>query len=62
MKPMPEGYTCKTCGKFHPHPPYVYAHWDEGLEHVCINCGARHELFRGFVSLIEPGTIPKETT
>lgn len=48
---MPKGFKCE-CGKEHEFGAYVYAHWDIELFHTCDNCGARHEVFQGNVTLI----------
>jgi hypothetical protein len=46
----PKGYECQCCKKRHEFPLYVYAHWDEALEHTC-ECEARHEILRGKVRM-----------
>lgn len=43
---MARGYTCSSCGREHPYPAYVFAHWREILTHVC-ECGAKVEIILG---------------
>lgn len=47
MEECPKGYYCE-CGKYHEFPAWVYAHWDERLDHTC-ECGRRNSLFEGEV-------------
>lgn len=42
-KPIPNGFHCVTCNKWHPFSAYVYAHANVHLVHTC-DCGAKHEL------------------
>src|SRR5688500_19736899 len=41
----PDGFTCKGCGKFHAFKTYVYAHWNDRLNHTC-ECGITVQLVR----------------
>ena len=45
-KEGPKSFVCTRCGKEHAFALYVFAHWNNELEHKC-DCGARHAIQRG---------------
>lgn len=53
MRDSNKGFTCE-CGKEHAFGLYVAAHWNERMEHTC-ECGRHHEVFRGYVKLLQSG-------
>ena len=47
-----EGVTCwkcPNCDRVHALGPYVFAHWDDDLQHTC-DCGHKHSILRGNVT------------
>ena len=50
MAKLAKGYTCRKCKTEHKYPSYVYAHWDEVLDHTC-ECGAVHSIYQGSASM-----------
>lgn len=56
----PTGYTCQTCNTAHNYTAYVFAHWDEKLDHVCGTCGAKHTILRGVATPRQAGTMISE--
>lgn len=43
QRPLPKGFNCETCGKWHDFSMYVYAHTTVTLKHKC-DCGAEHKI------------------
>ena len=41
-----KSFICTRCGKEHEFALYVFAHWNDELEHKC-DCGARHAIRKG---------------
>lgn len=56
QKELENGFTCE-CGKWNPFALYVYAHWDEVLEHTC-KCNRKHSLYRGKIKLLRQKAKP----
>lgn len=44
---LAEGYDCTKCGQHHKFGSWIYAHWDENVNHVCLSCGTEHVIIRG---------------
>ena len=53
MGDEPKGFTCE-CGEPHVYGVYVYAHWQEDLVHTCEKCSAKHNIRRGYATLVQP--------
>lgn len=49
MSKLPSSYKCKSCGREHTFPSYVYANWHVGLHHRC-ECGAVSHFTKGRVT------------
>lgn len=56
--PLPGGYACTACGKFHGFSAYVFAHWKVPLTHKC-ECGVEHRIRNGTASRV---AAPKRAT
>lgn len=53
-KEAPKSFVCSRCGTEHAFALYVFAHWNNELEHKC-DCGARHSIQRGIaIALDDP--------
>lgn len=53
-----KNYRC-ACGAEHSFPAYVYAHWNEEIEHDCRGCGRTNVLLGGELIEGEEGTNGK---
>ena len=49
---LTKSYDCKKCGEEHAFGSWVYAHWDENVNHVCLSCGTEHVILRGEARLV----------
>jgi len=47
-----KGFVCSRCDKYHDFSMYVFAHWNQELEHKC-DCGARHSIQRGIAIALD---------
>lgn len=56
---LAKGFRCE-CGAWEEYPAWLFAHWDDRVNHTCDVCGRKHVLFRGEARLIgQPA--PKRT-
>lgn len=55
LKTDEKGFTCE-CGTYHEFPMYVFAHWRNIILHTCEECGAKHEVICGSVTLKQAGS------
>ncbi len=39
------------CGVHHTFTVWVYAHWDDVLEHTCLDCDTKHTLTYGIAEV-----------
>ena len=44
-------WQCMQCNKEHVLGPYVFAHWDDDLQHTC-DCGHKHSVLRGHITYL----------
>lgn len=44
---LPRGFRCSKCDKWHSFPVWVFAHWDDALQHTCDRCETVHDLKAG---------------
>ena len=49
---LAKGYDCTECGEHHEFGSWVYAHWDDGLNHTCLKCGSVHLIVQGEATIV----------
>lgn len=51
-------WKCSNCDRVHSFGVYVFAHWDDDLQHTC-DCGHQHSVLRGSVTYCGPARAPR---